>query len=75
MSTQIASQSVAPAPVQMPDYLVGLDPEGHWIAVETHGLGGGIFRSQEAALDFARFETARRPGAVHPVDGTIQLRI
>ena len=45
-------------------FLVGCDAHGHWIAVETHGLGGGIFRDREAALHYAAFETDRRPGAV-----------
>ncbi len=45
-------------------FVVGQDREGHWLAVETHGLGGGIFTTQEAALRYARAETERRPGAV-----------
>ena len=45
-------------------FLVGQDREGHWLAVETHGLGGGIFASRAAALHYALGETAKRPGAV-----------
>ena len=45
-------------------FLVGRDAEGHWLAVETHGLGGGIFRDQRAALHYAVAETDHRPGAV-----------
>ena len=45
-------------------FVVGLDPEGHWIAVETHGRGGGFFASREAALRYATFETGHRPHAV-----------
>lgn len=45
-------------------FVVGQDPEGHWIAVETHGRGGGIFASRMAALRYAQFETGHRPSAV-----------
>ena len=43
-------------------FLVGQDREGHWLAVETHGLGGGIFASRDAALHYAKSETEKRPG-------------
>ncbi len=48
----------------MPAFVVGRDGEGHWLAVETHGLGGGFFTSEDAAMHYARSETARRPGAI-----------
>ena len=31
-------------------YLVGQDGEGHWVAVETGGRAGGIFRSRQDAI-------------------------
>lgn len=37
-------------------FKVGRDREGHWIAVETHGRGGGYFRSRGDALHYARAE-------------------
>jgi hypothetical protein len=58
-----------------PDYLVGRDGEGHWLAVETHGLGGGLFRSEAAAIRFAAFETGRRPGAVQRALEPLILRL
>ena len=54
-------------------FLVGQDGEGHWLAVETHGLGGGIFRSRDKAFRYARDESHRLPGAVRFVDGPIRL--
>ncbi len=54
------TQPVAAAPA----FLIGHDGHGHWLAVETHGLGGGMFVTQEAALHYARSETSRRPGAI-----------
>ena len=47
-----------------PAFVVGRDGEGHWLAVETHGLGGGFFITRDAALHYARSETAHRPGAI-----------
>ena len=47
-----------------PIFLVGRDGVGHWLAVETHGLGCGFFTTQDAAMRYARSETAHRPGAV-----------
>ena len=37
-----------------PHFKIGRDREGHWIAVETHGRGGGYFRSLDDALHYAR---------------------
>ena len=56
-----------------PDYLIGRDAQGHWLAVETHGRGGGLFASRTAALSYARFETGRRAGAVAVCSQPIRL--
>ena len=44
-------------------------------AVETHGFGGGIFRTRDSAYRYARDECHRRPGAVRLVDEPISLVI
>ncbi|WP_407524019.1 hypothetical protein [Methylobacterium oryzisoli] len=49
---------------QGPRFVVGQDRDGRWLAVEIHGLGGGIFRSRADALHYAAAETGRRPDAV-----------
>ncbi len=54
-------------------FLVGQDGEGHWLAVETHGLGGGIFKSRDKAFQYARDESHRLPGAVRFADEPIRL--
>lgn len=41
-------------------FVVGQDRAGLWVVTETHGLYGGIFCSKDAALRFAKFETADR---------------
>ena len=56
-------------------YMVGRDTEGRWLAVETHGLGGGLFANKEAALRYASSETDRRKDAVTIVPEHLALRL
>lgn len=39
-----------------PHFIVGRDPDARWIVIETHGLCGGVFRDEAAALRFAEEE-------------------
>ncbi|HEV2545175.1 MAG TPA: hypothetical protein VGU70_20700 [Methylobacterium sp.] len=48
----------------LPSYIVGQDGQGRWVALESQGLGGGYFRSREAAFQYAVGRTGRRVGAV-----------
>ena len=63
-----------PTPLTVPSFVVGPDGAGRWLAVETHGLGGGIFVSQEAALHYAHSESCHRPGAVEVTLSEIAFR-
>jgi hypothetical protein len=64
----------APVPARLPlDFLVGQSAEGHWLAVETHGLCGGIFRTRRDALTYAAAETGRRPDAVRLASAPLAL--
>lgn len=74
MRAQQGSQG-QPAAEVLPAYLVGRDAEGHWLAVETHGLAGGIFRTEAAAAHFAAFETGHRAGAVARAERLLTLRL
>jgi hypothetical protein len=67
---------VAEAP-QSPftSFIVGQDSQGHWVAVETHGLGGGLFRTRHDALHYAVDLTDHRPDAVVIATDRIELRI
>ncbi len=56
-------------------FIVGQDPEGHWVAIETHGRAGGLFRSRKAAVDYAEHETGHRPDAVFLSGERVELRI
>lgn len=51
-----AAPTPAIATPARPHFAIGRDREGHWIAVETHGRGGGYFRSRDDALHYARAE-------------------
>lgn len=69
----------APAPTiatpARPHFAIGRDREGHWIAVETHGRGGGYFRSLDDALHYARAETGSFAGAVTLSEQPLALRL
>ncbi len=56
------------APAQEPpQFLVGCDEQNHWVAMEIHGLSGGLFADQAAALKFAHEETSWQKDAVRLV--------
>jgi hypothetical protein len=52
-------------------FVVGRDHSGHWIVQETHGLFGGLFRTLDAAIRYAKFESADRKSVIrhsaHPL--------
>jgi hypothetical protein len=41
-------------------FVVGQDEEGHWVAIEANGGGGGLFVNREAAVKYAESEMGRR---------------
>lgn len=59
----------------MARFVVGQDPEGHWVAIEIHGRAGGLFRTRQAAFDYAVGETDHRPDAVLLSADRIALRL
>jgi hypothetical protein len=42
-------------------FVVRADGAGHWLAIEEHGLAGGMFASREAAIDYCAFESCGGP--------------
>lgn len=58
-----------------PQFVVGTDAEGYWIARDRAGLIGGIFISREAAIDFAEFEAEHDPEAIEVLPETIHLTL
>ncbi|MDP4006542.1 hypothetical protein Q8W67_24335 [Methylobacterium sp. NEAU K] len=76
-TVQIAAiHDEAPAPASdAARFIVGQDPEGHWVAIGIHGRAGCLFRNRKAAVDYAEDETDHRPDAVLLFRERIKLRI
>jgi hypothetical protein len=49
------------------EFTISRDRHGHWVAVEAHGLLGGVFVSREAAERFALDEVNDDRDRVHIV--------
>lgn len=58
-----------------PDYLLGRDEEGRWIARDARGLSGGIFVNRAAAVRFVAHETEHRRDAVRFVPEQVRLSL
>jgi hypothetical protein len=54
-------------------FVVGQDRSGLWVVSETHGLYGGIFCSKDAALRFAKFETAEKSSACEETSDRLEF--
>lgn len=74
-TVQVAAIHVQAPASDAARFIVGQNPEGHWVAIEIHGRSGGLFRSREAAVDYAEGQTDRRPDAVILSGERIELRI
>lgn len=73
--TAVAAPIALPATGEAARFVVGQDPQGHWIAIEVHGRGGGLFRDRQAAFHYAESETGRRRGGVVVAGERIELRL
>lgn len=74
-TVQVAAIHVQAPASDAAQFIVGQDPEGHWVAIEIHGRAGGLFRSRKAAVDYAEDETDHRPDAVLLSGDRIELRL
>lgn len=54
-------------------FVVGRDDGGHWIVQETHGRCGGLFTSENAAIRYAKFESADRKSVIRLSPAPITL--
>lgn len=54
-------------------FVLGRDHGGCWIVQETHGLCGGLFTSKDAAVSYAKFESADRPSVIRLSPDPIEL--
>ena len=69
--------SFAPRPVVTPYHFeIAENGRGYWVAKDTQGLIGGVFRTQKDALRFALFEAAGDSACVRvfPTSNTAGLR-
>ena len=82
--TRPALQNAVPSGIKASDieppsrsrhFVVGQNRDGRWIVKDSRGLAGGIFISSQAAIDYAAFETAHRPGAVRLVQQLLELEM
>jgi hypothetical protein len=54
-------------------FAIGRDEAGQWIVVERHGLYGGIFGSEVAALRFAKFKSGCRRSSISMTGQPVHL--
>jgi hypothetical protein len=55
-------------------FLLGRDHGGHWIVQESRGLCGGLFTSKEAAIRYAKFESADQAGEIRLAPDFVELK-
>jgi hypothetical protein len=65
----------SPSSGHLRSFVVGQSRHGGWVALETHGVAGGVFVSRDAARRYAEYETDHRPGAVRFASSSIELKI
>jgi hypothetical protein len=53
--------------------LVSQDRRGHWVALEEHGLFGGLFVSRAQAVKYALFENGNHPEAIVLTNSILEL--
>ena len=61
-TSQVAASTNRQTPVES-HFIIGQNSAGQWLALETHRLGGGLFRSCQSAIRFVELETGHRAGA------------
>lgn len=64
----------APRPVLTPYHFeIAQNSRGYWVAKDTEGLIGGVFRTQKDALRFALFEAAGDSACVRVFPASVTL--
>ncbi len=75
LAQPVAALAVTASRSPSPRFVVGQDPQGRWVAIEIHGLGGGLFRTRHDAIHYAADVTGHRPDAVVIATDRVELRI
>jgi hypothetical protein len=60
-------------PSERLSFELGRDHEGLWIVREKNGLYGGLFASEKAAIQYAKFESADRKSVIRIISDPIEL--
>ncbi len=63
-------KEVPPEPLS---FMLGRDHGGHWVVQEANGLCGGLFASENAAIRYAKFESAGRGSVIRFIPDPIEL--
>jgi hypothetical protein len=58
-----------------PHFLVGRDRHAGWVVVETHGICGGLFSDEAAALRYAKRESQGRAAKIEITRRPLELKI
>ena len=69
--TNAEENEVPPEPLS---FVLGRDGGGRWIVQEAHGVCGGLFASQDAAIRYAKSEAAERGRVIRLVPDPIELK-
>jgi hypothetical protein len=64
------NSEVPPEPLS---FVLGRDHGGHWIVQEANGLCGGLFASEDAAISYAKSESAGRGTVIRFIPDPIEL--
>jgi hypothetical protein len=74
-NTSIEEREAPPEPLSPEplSFVLGRDHGGHWIVREIHGLCGGLFTSKNAAISYARFESADRKSVIRLTSDLVEL--
>ena len=74
LSKAVTEENACPSePPEPLDFVLGRDHGGHWIVQETYGLCGGLFASKDAAISYAKFESADRKSVIRLAPDPIEL--
>ena len=56
-------------------FTIGQDASGCWVALESHGIAGGLFRNRDDAIHYAGIEIRDGAGEIHFATGPVAFRV
>ncbi|RZK80281.1 MAG: RAG2 PHD domain containing protein [Methylobacterium sp.] len=76
-TTAAVPSPAGPAGAEGPglSFTIGQDTSGYWIALESHGIAGGLFRNRDDAIRYARVEIRNGAGEIRFATGPVALRV